>query len=316
MNTNKKHERGVNKSDNDDASGGASAGGGTVPLSKLTWEGILVATSSIHQGGESLGYTSYLRRERYHTESGFLDIPTISGNSLRGVLRTIAAGLWWDAVGQPLMTTAVAHAIWSGGSLAKNSTHNLTGMNLLEVLEACPVVEIFGTAGGGRIIDGKLSVSKLVPLVEQTKPYIPKPYQKFCTHSVWDYLQMESYSRKGINETNTHITHERKDVEANSPGNDVGEGRMRYQVESFTAGTKFHFKVSTQRLSEAGLVLLLETMRKFTEEGHVGGRSSVGFGSFALNLDKEPQGLHSQDLIKVLARLTKSETQERLARLN
>ena len=105
----------------------------------LRWEGDATALSSVAHGEQALGTVTYLRRERFLMPDGSVDdIPVVSGNAWRGLLRRTAGDLWWDAAGQPPLTLAVAHAIWSGGALAKSSGTPLTGPRLMRVRAACP----------------------------------------------------------------------------------------------------------------------------------------------------------------------------------
>ena len=316
----------------------------------VVWEGVLTATSSIHQGGERLGFNSYLRRERYALGTpsegregfNFIDVPTISGNSFRGVLRGLGADLWWVGVGEPELSTAVAHAIWSGGSLAKNSTTTLSGRNLMEVMEVCPVVELFGTAGGGRIVDGKLSVSKVTPLCVEMKSFIPEEYQQFCTHSFWDFIQMEQYSRRGAkNVTQTsHNIHtpliqvgqgtdqtvgedeggevksvRKKKVDVNITEGE-GDGVMRYGVESFIPGTMFYIKISAQHLSPTSFSFLSNIINEFTTRGHLGGRSGTGLGNFSASFTKTPTPVNNDAWLKRVQSFPHEILLERLGRLS
>lgn len=319
----------------------------------VVWEGVLTATSSIHQGGEKLGFNSYLRRERYALETvtqgrggvNFVDVPIISGNSLRGILRGLGADLWWVGVGEPELSTAVAHAVWSGGSLAKNSTTTLSGRNLMEVMEVCPVVEIFGTAGGGRIVDGKLSVSKVIPLCEEVTSFVPEEYRHFCGNSFWDFLQMEQYSRRGAknvtrinsnlsvtssrgNANSAQVSGETKRVKKTVKGvvggdelDDVsvrgeGEGVMRYGVESFIPGTKFYVKISAHHLSSSSFSFLSNLIKEFVALGHLGGRSGTGLGSFSAEFNKTPETIDEKVWLNHVESFPTEVILERLGRLS
>ena len=138
------------------------------------WDGHATALSSISHGGETLGTVTYLRREAFLSPTGRVDVPVISGNAVRGVLRDTAAHLLWEALGSPKLPVPVMHALWAGGALVKAKSQPLTGQRLADLRRMVPHVGVFGAAGGGRILDGALTVGKLVPVCAQTAHVLPE----------------------------------------------------------------------------------------------------------------------------------------------
>jgi hypothetical protein len=233
----------------------------------LRWSALVTATSSVAHTGESLGTVSYLRRERFLTPTGPQMIPVISGNAWRGLLRDTAADLWWEAVGQPKLTVAVIHALWSGGALAKVSGPTLTGARLGELRRVCPVIGVFGAAGGGRIISGAAQVGKMVPLCAELAHVLPAEVNRGDLPSIWDLTQIEYYSR----------------FPAGPHGQDDTDGLMRYGVETFTAGAQFATWASLTWPTEVETAFFAEVLDRFAAAARVGGMGRVGHGQ--LNLD-------------------------------
>lgn len=242
--------------------------------SLLKWEGTATAVSSIAHGAESLGTITYLRRERFLTPEGVVEeVPVISGNAWRGLLRDTAADMWWEAAGSPLMSLAVMHALWSGGALAKVSGPLLTGSKLQELRETCPVVSIFGTAGGGRIIGGSLQVGKMIPICKEVEHVLPEYLRTGDLLSMWDLTQIEYYSR---------IPNEIRNNEENEESLD--SRLARYGTETFIAGTKFATWCSLTWPSKQDESFFSDTLAQYTMSAHVGGMSRVGHGQLQLEL--------------------------------
>lgn len=234
----------------------------------------MTAESSIAHGAETLGTVTYLRRERFLMPDGSVEqIPAVSGNALRGLLRDAAADLWWRSVGEPKLTLAVMHALWSGGALAKIAGDPLTGSRLAEVKNLCPVVGVFGTAGGGRIIGGALQVGKLIPICVETAHLIPEHLRASNLPSIWDLTQIEYYSR---------IPNEfAEDADKGDPSR-----LARFGVETFVAGTKFHSWISLTWPTPIEEAFFNEVLSDFSAHPRVGGMARAGHGQLAMNLTR------------------------------
>lgn len=228
----------------------------------VKWEGVAEALSSITHGEQSLGTGTYMRREKFLLPNGQIEeIPLVSGNALRGSMRDFSAKTFWHFLGKPHLNISVSHAMFSGGTISKaTNAEPLSGVKLRELREACPPISIFGAAGGGRIMDGILSVGKMLPITKETAHLIPERFLSDNLPGYWDILQLEEYSRF-------------------SPQNQDSSLNMRYGIESFISGTKFYtwFTLdfpSAQDLSFFDYVV----SALMSGDIPVGGQKSKGFG--------------------------------------
>lgn len=260
------------------------------------WAGFLTAVSSVSHVGETLGTVSYLRREKILSPAGgIVEIPVISGNSLRGRLRDISAELWWRQVGRPQLPLAVANAIWSGGSLTRASGEILTGKRLMETEDVCPVINVYGGAGGGRLIDGTLNVSKVIPVCKETSHLFSADAQETIKEtqtanvSFWDLLQIEHYTRDRQAFPSSEIIAEGLDGNAPPSSRVKHSEQMRYGVETFIPGTMFHVRINTRTNNPAGLSLLVETLATYQKNAHLGGKTSVGHGDVSVRWYAQPE---------------------------
>ena len=73
-------------------------------MKNIRIEGIATALSSISHGEGKAGTVTLFRREKMWTPGGVKQVPTISGNSFRGLLRDECATVFWEALGKPQST--------------------------------------------------------------------------------------------------------------------------------------------------------------------------------------------------------------------
>lgn len=248
------------------------------------WEGEAIALSSIAHGGDTLGTVTYLRREAFLTPDGRVDVPVISGNAVRGALRDAGAHLLWDALGRPQLPMPVMAALWSGGSLVKAKTAPLTGQRLADLRRMIAHVGIFGAAGGGRILDGSLTVGKLVPVCAQTAHVLPPSLRDGADlPDLFDLVQIERYSRIPDGERLSEVTGTlTEDV-------DTDDGLMRYGAETFIAGTRFHALFALSNVTDAEYGFFCDLLAAWLPTATVGGKIGRGHGRLAYTLDHTPQ---------------------------
>lgn len=243
---------------------------------------VVTAESSITHGGNHLGTVSYLRRERFVTPNGVEEIPVISGNALRGVMRDVGAKMTWEAMGEPKIAVGSADLLWSGGSLVKAKGEPVTGARLAEVRRLFPHIGLFGAAGGGRLIEGALSVGKLIPICALTDPFLPAEHQG-STLDIWDISQIEEYSRLPGRDLLDGATEAGDET--------ASEGVFRFGIESFLAGTQFSSWWSLTNATDAEHAFFSALVTEFLKAAHIGGRSHIGHGRIRIDADLPDPGL-------------------------
>lgn len=252
------------------------------------WEGTATALTSITHGGDTLGTVTYLRREAFLTPQGRLDIPVISGNSVRGTLRDIGAAMLWEHLGRPPLPLPVMHALWSGGALVKTKAQPLTGQRLADLRRMVAHLGCFGAAGGGRIIDGAAVVSKMVPLSRQTAHLLPEALADDDLPDIQDLVQIERYTRLPDADRHPDV------LAATTPDEaDYEDGLMRYGTETFIAGTRFHVSFALRNATDDEHSFFTDVLDAYLPTATVGGRIGRGHGKVAYTLDTqdpEPAG--------------------------
>lgn len=253
----------------------------------LKLEGLATLLSSLSHGGDHDGTTMMLRRERIVQPDGSVEeVPVVSGNSLRGVLRDYAADRLWRMLGEPVMSLPTFDALWGGGALAKAGAGNvLTSRQLTTLRDRVPMVSLFGCSGGGRIIEGRLQVGKLVPVCAETAHLLPpEVLDGYCPEPVVGLLQIEQFTRR--DDAKRSSLGAAIDTEDTLVAREVAQ-QMRYGVETIAAGTKLYWWLAIRECSDLEVACLRDAIEAWGADGaHLGGRSSTGHGRLKLDVDQ------------------------------
>lgn len=273
-------------------------------MKQYIFEGTMTALSSIsHNGGQSLGITTKLRREKFVQPDGTAEeIPVLSGNGLRGMLRdrgmlhlckTLGYGVD-EASGEVRgLSLAAFYFLFSGGALT-SSGNALDIGQARRIRETIPLVGIFGGAVGSMILPGKLRMGKAIPICAETAHLLPAKFQPENSVSIWEYLQEEMYTRKD-DEKNEKLRGviapaERKALPGMSgtaavavKEKEAAPQQMMYYVETIAAGTRFYWKVVLDDVTDVEFEAFLTCLTEFSKMPYVGGKSNVGHGEVAIN---------------------------------
>lgn len=265
-------------------------------------EGIVTALSSVsHNGGEQNGITSQLRREKFvQTDGDVEDVPVISGNSIRGTLRDVGMFDMLQKLGYGVdaekgtvegLNLSAFYFLFSGGALVSSGDSHLNVDYFRKMKETIPLIGLFGGAIGNSIMPGKIKIGKMIPICEETLHLIPEKYHPDKAKSIWDYCQLEMYTRKD-DEKNENL---RKMIDGETkkllsePGGKAtitkGPQQMKYYVETLSAGVKFYWKIVLEDVSDVEFEAFLSTLIQFSKFPRVGGKSGVGFGEIAVKMD-------------------------------
>jgi CRISPR type IV-associated protein Csf2 len=267
-------------------------------------EGIVTALSSIsHNGGEQNGITTQLRREKFVQPDGEVeDVPVISGNSIRGLLRDIGMFYMLQKLGYGVniesgkvegLTLPAFYFLFSGGALVSNGESALNVDYFRKMKETIPLIGLFGGAIGNSIMPGKIKIGKMIPICDETMHLMPEKVKSETVKSIWDYCQLEMYTRKDDekNENLRKMIDEdtRKLLGSSGSKMDItkaGPQQMMYYVETLSAGTKLFWKIVLEDVNDIEFEAFLTTILQFSKFPHIGGKSGTGLGEIAIKMDK------------------------------
>jgi CRISPR type IV-associated protein Csf2 len=260
------------------------------------FRGVVTAlTSIVHGGDETFGTVRTLHREKFVMPDGSVEeIPTITGNSLRGQLRDCAMVYMMRTLNLRLSPGAFDF-LTSGGALSKvGNARAIDIQQARDLRENIPAVSVFGGAAGNRILRGKLRMGKLIPICLETAHLIPDDVRDLARASIWDMLQIEGYTRTDDKKNETLralmqpeqlalIEAESESLdEANVAARPGVKQQMRYEFETFAAGTKFSHEMFLESATDMEYAAFLSALALFSKFPFVGGRSAAGHGKVAL----------------------------------
>jgi len=278
------------------------------------FEGTVTALTSISHIGDTFGVNAKLRREKIVQENGSVEeVPIISGNSLRGILRdrgmlhmlrTLGYGVN-EETGEVLgLSLAAFYFLFSGGALTKVSGRGLDIDEARRWRELIPLVALFGGAMGNQIMPGKCKIGKGIPICRETMHIVPERFVNGSeVLSIWDLCQEEAYTRRD-DEKNENLRQllapsvrglledkARAEREKAGSGDDVAKEtgqkqQMRYYVETIAAGTELFWDITLDDVTDVEFEAFAVTLAEFGRAPFIGGKSGVGHGKVAIRFDK------------------------------
>lgn len=279
------------------------------------FEGTMTALTSISHIGETHGINAKLRREKVVQPDGSVEeIPIISGNSLRGILRdrgmlhmlrTLGYGVD-DETGEVRgLSLPAFYFLFSGGSLTKVSGRGLDIDEARRWRNTIPLVALFGGAMGNQIMPGQAKIGKAIPICQETAHLLPERFVNNGDEleSIWELCQEEAYTRRDDEkneklrqliapETRKLLEDKAKDERAKSgTDKDVAgptgqKQQMRYFVETISAGTQLFWDITLDDVTDLQFEAFAVALAEFGRFPYIGGKSGVGHGKVAIRFDK------------------------------
>jgi CRISPR type IV-associated protein Csf2 len=283
-------------------------------MQTIIFEGVMTALTSISHIGESHGVNSKLRREKVIQPDGTVEeVPIISGNALRGILRdrgmlhmlkTLGYGINEQTGEVNGLSLAAFYFLFSGGALTKDTSNR--GLDVDEARKwrsLIPLVALFGGAMGNQIMPGKIKIGKAIPICSETAHIIPEQFLENNVVSVWELCQEEAYTRRddeknenlrqliapevrGLLEQDASAKREKTKNGDNVEGETGQKQQMRYYVETLAAGTRLFWEASLDDVTDLEREAFFVTLAEFSRSPYIGGKSGVGHGKVSIKIDR------------------------------
>jgi len=282
---------------------------------RLNLSYVLRAESSIiHNGGEVFTTTSLFRREKFVLPDGkAIDLPVVSGNSMRGILRDISAEILLRKTGINGIDIAAFDLLFSGGSLSEGP-EKIDIDKIRHLRKTIPPISVFGGSVQNIILPGKAKVGKLMLLCKETAHLFDDSLSKYCTNSVYDLMQTEMYVRKddAKNELLASFLNEAI-LEETKKGSSVKDLRasssaqqMMYRFETIASGAMFYFSMTVEEdkldknadaIDKGCFLSAWDWFIKYKQS--IGGRSSAGHGQVSIYdiIEESVTSQEKEDLI-------------------
>ena len=246
--------------------------------------GTIRALSPCHHGGnDKTGSTITLNRQKWLVDGNPADIPYISGNAIRGVLRRL---MFHDMLMQLEYSIDVSrgpqrrlyNALFSGGALEQAKSKD-AGFNNLElkrrIYDLMPPARLFGFAYGNQMLEGTLKVGQILPVCTELADYLPPHFSPKL--SVFSLVAQRFHTRKD-------------DLQGVERDSEEAATQMLVDYEIFVAGTTFSHDFRLEdatALDKSTLAALIELWKR---KPYLGAKSSTGLGNVRLDyeFDEKP----------------------------
>jgi CRISPR type IV-associated protein Csf2 len=277
------------------------------------FEGVMTCLTSVSHIGDSHGVNSKLRREKVVTREGVEEIPVISGNSLRGILRDrgmlhmlkmLGYGVN-EATGEVSgLSLPAFYFLFSGGALTKIAGRGLDIDEARKWRELIPLVALFGGAMGNQIMPGKCKIGKAIPICEETAHLLPERFGNGNqAMSIWEMVQEEAYTRRddeknenlrrliapdvrGLLEAKAMADRAKTGTKDDVAGETGQKQQMRYFIETLAAGTELFWEITLDDVTSVEFDAFAITLAEFSKFPYIGGKSGVGHGKVSIKFDK------------------------------
>lgn len=249
-------------------------------------EGVCTAISSIsHNGGEKNGTIVQLRREKFVQPNGkVVEIPVISGNSIRGKLRDLAAiDILTKKDDIKVQVDADSfNLLFSGGSLESVGEKNLDIEKVRQLRKDIPMLSVLGCSIGNVILPGKVDIGKMIPICKETLHLIPEKFHGTEEiKTIWEYCQVEMNTRRD----DTKDENKREFIKKEALTDDLRGGQMMYHIETLVAGTRFYWKICLRDTTDVETGAFLSILQSWANQSsQVGGNGRVGHGRLKVDL--------------------------------
>ncbi len=268
-------------------------------LEKL--DGKIVAMSPIHHGGdEKTGAESMLRRNKVVVGDDIIEVPYISGNAIRGILRRLLMADFLKQIGYGLKSLRLYHALFTGGVLETVDIKDAGVINLdlkRQIVKYVPPLRLFGMSYANQMIEGKLHMGFMLPICKELNSYLPEGYEG--TRNVFDFLDFQHQTRKD------DLKAERK------KGDQAIQMLVNYEI--FIAGTPFYHSMKVEDADEIDKGVMARAVELWKQKPYIGGKSSIGLGEVSIQYKQEWDSKpylnfckeHKEDTIEILEALDK-----------
>lgn len=200
-------------------------------------------------------------------EKNYDNVPYISGNSIRGLLRRLVMYDFCKLAGINKMDKYLYHQLFTGGNLtASTDTEDIERRE--NYIEMCPMIGLLGSAIGNMTIEGELKVggARLQCLENGSG-----------TLSYWELVNVIFGTRLDSSKTEQEIELVETGKEPTS--------QMKYEYEMFIVGSRFDQTFALTTDNPLLISAFWRMMELFRENNYICGLSARDAGEIEINID-------------------------------
>lgn len=281
-------------------------------MKKVAYEFIIEAQQPISHTESVMGNEAIIARKKVRKDrGGWAMVPVVSGNAMRNRLRSSAVYALLDAAGllSASLSEPALRLLFNGGGLSgRGDSGNVKLDEYNRIVDLIPPLALLGGCVGNQIMEGRLHVSDLDVLCEETKRFASDWANDWldgtilgsareCVEEV-QRVRMDPSSDPGKRLLLTEAEQVRVNGrlmarEAASEADDAlarAESKstlMPYKFERIAQGTLFSWSVTATCYSPLDEDTFATMVAVFLSNAKVGGRSGSGHGQLKPVIGKE-----------------------------
>ena len=240
-------------------------------------KGTIKVISPLHTGSDvNAGIDRLYRRMDIFVNNKIEQIPIISGNSIRGIMRDLIAVDLIEKLKLKNLQLSVYDLLFSGGSLQKGSkTGVIDVLKVNKIRYLFPMLALFGGCLSNHIMQGEFNCGYAWLVCQETNNITGlKNKSSYIDFLGEDFGTRQDNVLQDIDKINAKEFKVRKQPI-----------QMKYNYEVIIPGAKFvqEFQVNTiDKITESAFT---KTLELFINYSFLGARSSSGFGKVDLDYD-------------------------------
>lgn len=245
---------------------------------------LAMAQTSIAHNGESIGIDQPFHREKMMMPDGRThEVPTITGNAMRGILRDELANFTCEVLGITELPQPQFYLLYSGGALVKEGSKGwATKKNVPKLRSLIPHLSLLGFSMGNHIAQGKVKIGKFIPLAKETAHFVPEGMRRLCNRSFYDMMQIEAYTRMDDAKRETYAGIIKQGATFSDDVNEASQ-QMRFQIETICAGAHFWWSYSLKMASALEQTAFYCALGLWARDPRIGGVGRWGHGLLELD---------------------------------
>lgn len=271
----------------------------------LRLDGKITLLSPLSHIGSSHGPDSFLAESIIIGHDGRpLEVFVYSGNGFRGMLRDYGTQYMLEKIGQPQLPLETFYLLFSGGAIGGDQMIDIEqGRRYRKFM---PLFSIFGGGVGNQILQGKMNIGAMFPLVKECQRVLPRRYRQTEAPSWRHWTEERSYTRtddaknenlrkyladvpqqemlviQGEISDSEYIKaqtmgEEHPQVEKKKVKKDASQ-QMRYTIEMLAAGSVLYQRIDLIDVTDLELGAFISALHKFSEIPYIGGQNRLGAG--------------------------------------
>jgi hypothetical protein len=220
------------------------------------------------EGMPAMGNQKFHRKMKVWYEGHAVQVPVISGNSIRGIMRRLGADAFLELLelDPNRIDRKLHYLLYSGGALeggaAKGRPKKVKAgseYSISSLREYIPLVSLMGGSFYSDLVQGKLIADFLIPYVDEVAELYGKPKPGIRAAEITDWL---FYTRQDKASSST-----------GEPGS-----QMIYRAEYIMPGVQFIHSFTLTGANEVETALFYHLVFELNRWGRVGGRTAQGHG--------------------------------------